>query len=105
MPPLFRDLIAELMAAHGSLDVVAELRTRNAFAERLRSLSPDLVLIGLGGNEGDEIGLSLVRLLPNAKVIAFSSDGRHAFVHQMRPQRKMLLDLSPQMLIDAIVGL
>ena len=66
---------------------------------------PDLVLIGLGRLEGDEIGLSLVRLLPNAKVIAFSSDGRNAFTHRMQPQRTALLDVSPQMLIDAISGL
>jgi len=105
MSPLFRDLIVELMAGHVDLDVVGELDTRDGLEQHLRSLAPTLVLVGLGRNEGDEIGLSLVRLLPNAKVIAFSSDGRNAFVHRMQPQRTELLEDSPQMLIDAVLGL
>jgi DNA-binding NarL/FixJ family response regulator len=105
MSPMFRDLITELMADHGSLDVIGELVTREALDEQLRALAPDLILIGLGRNEGDDIGLSLVRRLPNAKAIAFSSDRRHAFVHRMQPQRTVLLDVSPQVLIDSILGL
>jgi DNA-binding NarL/FixJ family response regulator len=104
MSPLFRELVAELIAGHADLDVVGELDTRNELGEQLRSLAPDLIFIGLRREEGDEIGLSLARLLPNAKVIAFSSDGRHAFVHHMQPQPTVLIDVSPQMLIDAILG-
>jgi len=104
MPLIFRDLITELMAGHRSLDLVGRLDTREGLEERLPPLAPDLILIGLRREEGDEIGLSLVSLLPNAKVIAFSSDGRHAFVHHMQPQRTVLSDVSPQMLIDAILG-
>ncbi|MGB8898414.1 MAG: hypothetical protein WCC90_03770 [Methylocella sp.] len=105
MPPLFRDLITELVASPRGLNVVAELDSRQELEERLHPLSPDLVLIGLAKNEGDETGLSLVRLLPNAKVIALSSGGRHAFVHQTQRQRTILPDVSPQTLIDAILGL
>jgi hypothetical protein len=104
MLPIFRDLVAELMAGHRNLNVVEVLDTRDGLEDRLRAIQPDLVLIGLGRNERDDIGLPLVRLLPNAKVIAFSRDGRHAFVHRMHPQRTALLDLSAQVLIDVIVG-
>ena len=85
--------------------MIGELDIRDALDEKLRALAPDIILIGLGRNEGDEIALSLVRRLPNAKAIAFSSDGRHAFVHRMQPQRTVLLDVSPQGLIDSILGL
>lgn len=105
MAPMFRDLIRELMASRGNLDVIGELVTRDTLDEQLRALAPDLILIGLGRNEGDEIGLSLVRRLPNAKVIAFSSDGRHAFVHRMQPRRTVLDDVSPQVLIESILEL
>ena len=103
MSPMLRDLVTELMAEHVNVDLVGELDTRDGLEEQLQALVPDLILIGLGGGEGDEIGLSLVRFLPNAKVIAFSSDVRHAFVHRMQPQRTVLLDVSPQMLIDTIL--
>ncbi len=105
MSPIFRDLITELMAGHGNLDVIGELDTRDALDEQLRALAPDLILIGLRRDERDELGLSLVGLLPTAKVIAFSSDGRDAFVYHMQPQRTALRDVSPQMLIETILGL
>lgn len=104
MSPLFRDLVTELLADHRDLDLVGELGTRGRLEDWLQAIAPELVLIGLGRDEGDDIGPRLVRLLPNSKVIAFSSDGRHAFVHGMKPQRIALFDVSPQMLIDAIVG-
>ncbi|MGH7841768.1 MAG: hypothetical protein ACREQT_09660 [Candidatus Binataceae bacterium] len=104
MSPIFRDLIAELMAGRRILNVIGEFSTRDALEERLRVLAPDLILIGLGRNEGDEIGLSLARLLPNAKVIAFASDRRDAFVYRMQSQRTALRDVSAQALIDTIMG-
>jgi DNA-binding NarL/FixJ family response regulator len=104
MAPIFRDLIVGLMAGYGNLDVIENLDTRDGLEEQLRALAPGLVLIGLGENEADEIALPLARLLPNSKVIAFSRDGRHAFVHRMYPRRSALLDVSPKMLIDAILG-
>jgi len=104
MSPMLRDLVVGLVAGQASLNVVRELATRDGLEEQLQSLSPELILIGLGRNEGDEIrGDSLIRLLPNAKVIAFASDGRSAFVHRMRAQRTALHDVSSQMLIDAIM--
>ena len=102
--PMLRDLVTELMATHVNLDVVRELDTRDGLEEQLRALAPDLILIGLGRDERDDFGLSLVQLLPNAKVIAFSSDMRDAFVHRMQPHRIALLDVSPQVLIDTILG-
>ncbi len=105
MPPLFRDLITASIARHGNVDVIAELDTRDAIEQRLQSLAPQLVLIGLGRGEGDAIGPALARFVPNAKVIAFSSDGRHAFVHRMHQPREILLDISPQQLIDAVLDL
>lgn len=104
VPRIFRDLTMELMVGRGDLKVVAEFDAREGLEERLRLLAPELIFVGLGRNEGDEVGLSLVRLLPAAKIIAFSSDRRHAFVHRMTPQRTEFLDISAQMLIEAILG-
>jgi DNA-binding NarL/FixJ family response regulator len=104
MQPMLRDLITELIAGHTDVDVIAELDTREAIGQPLQSLAPELVLIGLGKGEGDEIGPLLLGLLPDAKVIAFSSDGRHAFVHRLHRPRTVLPDISPQQLIDTVLG-
>ena len=100
MTSIFRGLVTELIAGHGNLDLVGTIDSRDRLEEQLQLLSPDLILVGLGRNEGDEVGLSLVRLLPNARVIALSSDGRDAFVYQMRAQRMALRNVSAQSLID-----
>jgi DNA-binding NarL/FixJ family response regulator len=104
MPPLFRDLVSALIAGHGKLDVIAKLDNRDAIGQRLQALAPQLVLIGLGGGEADDIASAVLGFVPDAKVIAFSSDSRHAFVHQLHQPRKALLDISSQQLIDAVLG-
>jgi DNA-binding NarL/FixJ family response regulator len=103
MSPIFRDLVTGLMAGHVNLDVVGNFDRRDGLEEQLRALAPNLILIGLGRNEGDEIGGSLVRLLPDAKVITFSSNGRDASVHRMQLQRVALPEVSSRVLIDTIL--
>jgi DNA-binding NarL/FixJ family response regulator len=104
MAPLFRDLVTVLLAGHCSIDLVAEIDNRIAIEQRLQALAPELVLIGLGAGEGDEIGSTLAGSVPGARLIAFSSDNRHAFVHQLHRPRSVLLDFSSQQLVDAALG-
>lgn len=103
MSSMLRDIVVTLLAGHTTLDVVATLDSRDRLEERLRAIAPDVILIGLGRNEGDEIGRTLATLVPTAKVIACSSDGRRAFVH-MNTRCTALLDVSAKMLIEAILG-
>lgn len=92
------------MTGHVVLDVLARLDTRDFLDERLQTINPDLILVGLRPGEADEIGGPLLSLLPAARVIAFSSDARHAYVHEMRAHHVMLNDVSPPALIEAIRG-
>jgi DNA-binding NarL/FixJ family response regulator len=103
MPPIFRDILTELMVGQGTLDVVGEFDTHDGLKDQLQQLAPDIILIKLRRSEGDEIGLGLAKIIPSAKVIAFSSDARDAFVYRMPRRRTALLDVSPRTLIDAII--
>jgi len=105
LSPLLRDIIAALVNDHVPLNVVAELdsRSRAALAE-IELFAPDLVLIGLRSGETDDVGLALLSQIPTAKVIAISSDGRDAYVHEMRACRTALLSVSPQVLAATIAG-
>jgi hypothetical protein len=104
MAPTLRDLVAGLVAGRGCVDVTAELKTRDDLQQRLQALAPRLVLVGLAKNEGDEVAAVLADRLPSTRVIAFSNDGRHAFVHQRGADRRILLEMSARQLIDAILG-
>lgn len=101
---LLTDIIKEVVSSRVTLDVVAEFGERQSLGERLPALAPDIVLIGLYPGETDAIGPTLLRIVPAAKVIAISSDGRHAYLHEMRGRRARLFDFSPSALIAAILG-
>jgi chemotaxis response regulator CheB len=104
MPPLLTDIIEHLLIGHLALRVVARFNNRDFSKESLRGVHPDLVLIGLHPGESDAIGRSLLTLIPAAKVIAFSSDARHGYVHEMRAHRAAIINISPQALIKGILG-
>jgi DNA-binding NarL/FixJ family response regulator len=104
LSPLLADIVERLVAGQIALEVVAHFDERDLLKEKLPKISPDLVFVGLQSRETDRIGRSLLKLLPMAKVIAFSSDARHAYIHEMRAHRATIIDVSAQALIRAIRG-
>lgn len=97
------DLIEALLSIHAEISVVARLEHRTEIETMLVAASPDLVLLGLRHDEGDEVAQACLTLLPGAKVIALSSDGRVAGVHTRNAAPTILQDFSPRQLIDAIL--
>ena len=104
IPPILRDIVVELMVQRVTLEIVGEFDAHDELSERLQRLGPDLVLISLRGGGGDDIGAELAKLLPSARIIVFASDARDAFLYRAQRQRTALPDISPQTLIDAIIG-
>jgi DNA-binding NarL/FixJ family response regulator len=103
MSPMIFDIITTLLSARATLNVVAEFDSRAEIQAQLGGVALDLILIGLEAGENDDIARTLLAIIPRARVIAFSSDGRNAYVHEMRPFRRELLDVSPRVLTDAIL--
>ncbi|HKF61091.1 MAG TPA: hypothetical protein VKB42_07005 [Dongiaceae bacterium] len=104
MSPLLRDVVTALLTDHVTVDVVAAFDTRAEGEGRLEDIDPNLILIGLQPGESDEIAASLLTRLPSAKVVAFSHDGRNVCVHEMRRHRQLLPEVSPQAVVEAILG-
>ena len=101
---LLSDIITEVVSQRVDLKAMAQLDQRDTLRERLPALAPDLVVIGLRAGETDEIGALVLKMVPAAKVLVISSDGRHAYFHQMRPHRALLFDFSPGELIAVLLG-
>jgi hypothetical protein len=100
--PLLGDIISHVVAVRAPIDIVARLDSRDRLELRLQILAPDLVLIGLGRDEGGTIGLSLCDALPWVKVIALSHDAHHAYLPVPQRHHTTLINLSPEALIEAI---
>lgn len=104
MSPMLRDIVKQSVSYYATLEIVDELMACDDAEDRLSSVAPELILIGLHPDDRDDIGQKLLMLVPTAKVIAFSSDISRAYLHQMRPYRVAILDISPEKLGKAIVG-
>jgi DNA-binding NarL/FixJ family response regulator len=102
MSPMLRDMIKALPTGSVRLEIVAEFTTRELLADRLKAILPDMVLIELAQGETDRIARTILAAVPRGRVIAFSGGARHAYIHEMRPHRTALSNVSAKTVIRAI---
>lgn len=101
IPPLFGDILRQILAGQGAIEIVAQIDRRSRLRQRLRAARPDFILIGLRRGETDAVALSILTALPNAKVVAFSNDFHRVWIHQMEAYRTEMHDFS----LDAMIAL
>jgi DNA-binding NarL/FixJ family response regulator len=104
LSPLLSDIITQAVEPEIELDVVAQIHGRALLEERLSMIDPELILIGLRVGETDAIAAATLAAAPAAKVIAFSADCHHAYLHEMRAYQATLIDVTPSTLAKAILG-
>jgi DNA-binding NarL/FixJ family response regulator len=99
---MISDIVEQLVIDDVALDIAARFDTRELIEDKLRAILPDLVLVGLSPGESEKIGLSLSAVVPDAKVIVFSSDGRSAYVSAKGTSWTHLTDFSPDAITSVI---
>ena len=104
MPALLSEIIIEAALERVRLEVVGEFAARDRLAEQLPVLAPDLVLIGLGAGETDAIGSVVLALVPAAKVLLLSQDGRRASIFATAAPGAVLEGFSLKNLLAALTG-
>jgi chemotaxis response regulator CheB len=104
MSPLLRDVITTLLTYHVAVEVVAVFDTRAESEKWIEDVDPNLILVGLQPGESDEIAATLLTRLPNARIVAISHDGRRVSIHETRPHCRILADVQPQGMVDAILA-
>jgi DNA-binding NarL/FixJ family response regulator len=100
--PLLSALVAEAVSRRVELRLLAQFDGRDGLAERLEALNPQIVVVGLGPGESDDIGASLLAHVPRAKILLISGGGDYAYVYEMQLHRGVLFDFSPDTLAAAI---
>jgi chemotaxis response regulator CheB len=104
IPPLLSAIISETLSRRIDLQLLGEIEERDALAERLEALSPDLAVVGLAPGESDQMGALLLSHLPKARIILIASGADYACLYEMRSHREVLFDFSPDTLLTAILG-
>jgi DNA-binding NarL/FixJ family response regulator len=102
MSPLLRDIVKQAIGSERDMEIAGEF-CADSWAERLRALKPEVVIISLARGEGDDVTSRLLEAAPNAKIVALSFDNRSALCCVGRYQ-KVLVDVSPQAIAEFISG-
>ena len=90
---VLRDIIDTTLAAQQDIEVVRSVSS---------GPPPDVVVIGLRESETPETAEDLFGHYPYARVLGIAGDGRRVYMHELRPHRVALGELSPEQLIEAI---
>jgi DNA-binding NarL/FixJ family response regulator len=102
MSPLLRDTLAQGFSSQTDVEIVGEL-SAHGWRERLRNLSPDVVIISLRRGESDDITTRLLKIVPNVSIITLSHDNRRAIVTGVRARPTVFLDVSPEQIANLII--
>jgi DNA-binding NarL/FixJ family response regulator len=99
---MLREIVSETISAQPDMQVVAEdLQYAGMLSAAVRSRAR-VVVVGSDGADVEDMCERLAVQRPDLGVLAVSADGRQTIVHELRPHRIPLGDLSPQQLVEAI---
>jgi len=102
MPRMLRAIIAELINSQLDMRVVAEVGRDGALRDLARQLEPDMVILGVDGQEIPAEARELVRERPSTKVLAVEATGRRAWLYELRPHLELIGEISNDALLEAI---
>ena len=93
MSPLLHDIVKQAIGSDRDMEVVGEVFADGS-RDRLRALRPDVVIVSLARDQGDDVTNELLEAIPTAKIVALSFDNRHALCRMAGRRQKVLVDVS-----------
>src|SRR4051794_31647586 len=102
MPRMLRDILSDAITTQADLAIVDPSEGSEALLAAIERSDPDVVVLGVGGNESTGEVTELLRRHPRATVLTVSANGREARLYALRPNVDRLSDTSPQGLLDAV---
>lgn len=102
MPQLLRDVIRYLLSDQPDMEVIGNISDWLELLVTAREMHADVVILGVESSELPGICSHLLHELPDIKLLGVTDDTRHAFLHELRPQKVPLREASAQGLLDAI---
>jgi DNA-binding NarL/FixJ family response regulator len=106
--PVVREGVRAYLSGMRSIEVVGEASNDKEALRKLKKLSPDVIVVdvSLPGLDGGELARRLRRILPKAKIVAFSMHASEEYVVRMARcgvHGYVMKDKPTSHLVDAIV--
>lgn len=101
LPRMLGEIVGELVRTQPDLCIVGDYGDRGRALEAIERTSPDVVILGLEGLARPDVA-DLLGHHPALRVLAVSADGSESYLYELRPQERMLGEVSPRTLLTAI---
>lgn len=101
-PPALHAAILERLTGMEGLSVVGTTVAPVETLVAIKSLAPDLVIMGMADRELPVLASSIVEEFCDVAVLAVSGDGRYALLYEMTPRLVAMADFSMEHLGDII---
>jgi len=102
MPRLAREMIDAAIATQRDMCVVDVATERDDLLAAARRTQPNFVIVGLEDDTLPDDCLQLFDEQPKVKFLGLETNGAHACLYELRPERRPLGDVSPADIVDAI---
>jgi DNA-binding NarL/FixJ family response regulator len=102
LPSTVRDALKEVLADQADMQVVNELSDPMEVLLAVGQTGADVVILGMEDGKLPGIASHLLDQYPHIKILAISTDGRHLFLYELRPELAPIGEMEPHRLIHAI---
>jgi DNA-binding NarL/FixJ family response regulator len=101
-PRLLRELVREIIERQPDMTIVGELLDPLGLLLAAKDTEADAVIIALRNSEAPGLVSHLLAECPNVTVLGLVSQGNTAFIVQMRPWRREIVDSSEFNILNAL---
>jgi DNA-binding NarL/FixJ family response regulator len=102
MPRMLLDMVTDIVAAHPEMTIVGKIQENADICTAAKRAKADIVILSeTVGRQGQDY-LELLHSRPHLKVLSIMNDGHRFFLHELRPFRAALGEISPESLLQAI---
>ena len=104
MPRILRNMVGSFAAQHPSLQIIAELPDADELIAVARERQAEVVIMSASAASAKTVEEQILFELPRLCIVIVSEDAHTASLHRLEPKRLMIEDVSPDELMDAILG-
>jgi len=102
-PRMVRALVRDMIERQPDMEVVGEVLDPLDVISAAQETEADIVVVAINNNsEAQELHRRLLAQCPNVAILALSLSGDTAFIEQLRPQRREMVDPSEATILRAL---
>jgi DNA-binding NarL/FixJ family response regulator len=102
MPQMLLDTITAIVSVHPDMIVLGEIQDTAAMFTAVKKARADIVILRERAGRERQDHLELLYSRPHLKVLSITSNGHRFFLHELRPFRAPLGEISAESLVQAI---